>query len=133
MPCPPTGIVSKYSSKLAINGLPREIASFTDGNDNEALWLAWLSQTSVTQIAFASAGSSDYIAQTAWHVRNALQQDGNQGIALSRDSFYLADQAVHRSFSNVRSTSGQDQSKNSCHCCCNKFTSAPRHHKPPND
>ena len=52
-----TGEVSICWSKPAINGLPCAMAAWTEGSDNEALWLAWLSQTSVIQIASGSAGS----------------------------------------------------------------------------
>jgi len=58
MPCPPTGEVSMRCSKPAINGLPFAMAAWTDGSDNEASWLARLSQASVIHIASASAGSS---------------------------------------------------------------------------
>jgi DNA-binding SARP family transcriptional activator len=43
--------------KPAISGLPRTMACWTVGSDSEAWWLAWLSQTSVTQMAFESAES----------------------------------------------------------------------------
>ena len=56
-PYPPTGSVTVRSPKLAMSGFPRPIACFTEGRESEALWLAWLSHTSVIQIAFASAGS----------------------------------------------------------------------------
>src|SRR2546422_8847339 len=56
-PWPPTGSVTALLPKLAISGLPRTMARCTEGSDSEARWLCSLSQTSVIQIAFASAGS----------------------------------------------------------------------------
>ena len=56
-PWPPTGSVTALLPKLAISGLPRTMARCTEGSASEARWLCSLSQTSVIQIAFASAGS----------------------------------------------------------------------------
>ncbi len=54
---PPTGMVSWRLSNPAISGRARGIIARTCGNCSDAVWLAWLSHTSVTQIASASTES----------------------------------------------------------------------------
>src|SRR5688572_27008022 len=56
-PWPPTGAVTVLLLNPAISGRPLAMAAFTTGSCSEAVWLAWLSQASVIQMPFGSAGS----------------------------------------------------------------------------